>query len=491
MQQTYPTKWQLGKPGGSVKEQIKRSRYRVNFTDEFDKNKQKNTMFTFSKYGSKENAKAAAEKYLAEESSRLGRTDNEIRYINANTIEVKLTNGIIMTTDAKFLNEVNDENNKLEAKKDDQTGKYKVIYKYCNSFANLLTGYHNVVFKNGDSLDLRESNMEEYGTIKKKVDIDDDIINKQYDYYTAKTMSELPKNVWLLGKPHGTCYEKNNAWHVEITDAGTTFYKTFAINKIHGLNMKASDAAEKWRIETSYKLGLTDRLIRIIDDNTIEVKINENTIMKTDKIFIPFIQSLNNLFQKDNAIAFKVKQKDYNYHNVITNFYPIYHLDGNWLNNCLSNLTIFDGSVKGKSKGINRSINKTNSYESWDVNMIIDGVRLRKCFNIKDFGEDGAKERAKKFRDDIYDLSNVNVIIKDDIDKRLVEIKIKKIEKIIKLLRRNICFDKEKYLEDFKLSSKTRERIHMYYFLNCMTKYNECKQKISNLKQALRTYLKL
>lgn len=98
MQRNYPTVWQLGKASGSIKTQS--GGYMVVLSP--PGMKQRNTYFGISRYGSQETAKEAAEKYKQEESARLNLNYNRIRYLDANTIEVELSD--IYVTDERMEN---------------------------------------------------------------------------------------------------------------------------------------------------------------------------------------------------------------------------------------------------------------------------------------------------------------------------------------------------------------------------------------------------
>src|ERR1700744_4516952 len=100
--QIYPTNWQLGKARGSIKESA--TNYLVTMSPPGIKQIIK--YFLFRDYKSKTEAYEKASEWCMQKSDEYGLTRNKIRYIDKDTIEVKLTQDQIMTTDAKFIKEV-------------------------------------------------------------------------------------------------------------------------------------------------------------------------------------------------------------------------------------------------------------------------------------------------------------------------------------------------------------------------------------------------
>lgn len=100
---TYPTKWQYGNPKGSI-QTIKHKAYKTVFTPPLGKTYTK--YFYFHKYDSKEDAFIEAQDWLYDESKKHNVLTNEIRYLDKDTIEVKLTMDKTLKTDAKYLDTV-------------------------------------------------------------------------------------------------------------------------------------------------------------------------------------------------------------------------------------------------------------------------------------------------------------------------------------------------------------------------------------------------
>ena len=124
MQQNYPTQWQLGKPRGSIKEQP--TCYLVVMSP--PNGKQTNTYFLLKDNNNDKQATLKkAEEFRYAESARHGLTRNEIRYIDANTIEVKLTQNYVMKTDANLLDYVEKYPLNIKTKKEKSTVRHYVM----------------------------------------------------------------------------------------------------------------------------------------------------------------------------------------------------------------------------------------------------------------------------------------------------------------------------------------------------------------------------
>lgn len=162
----YPTKWQLGKPRGSIKEIP--TGYQVVLSP--PKEKQINKYFIYKDYeNSKEKTYQAALEFKQNESDKRGLTRNQIRYLNKNVIEVKLTQDKTMKTNMKFLNEVQKYPINLNSRKTKEEIRY---YAVCQDkkkrfpFTDLICDYKIVEFIDGDSLNLIEENLKEFCTEK-------------------------------------------------------------------------------------------------------------------------------------------------------------------------------------------------------------------------------------------------------------------------------------------------------------------------------------
>lgn len=497
MQQvTYPTAWSYGKPRGSIKEQP--TAYLVVMSPPNEK--QTTTYFRFREYKNKEEALVKAKEYMKQQSDRYGLTRNMIRFIDKDTIEVKLTQDQIMKTDSTNLDKV--EQYPVNAKK--VRSKYYVLCqdkKKTFPFTDLIVNYKTVEYINGDSLDLRSSNLKELGTVKavfntkppdnnkynnrdNNLDYTNDmVVDKQYDYFKIK-INRLPKNIWLLGKPAGTIFNRKNEpniYSVRVNDEDNKQHtKTFNV-----VNYKSKDEAyeqaKKWQIETSYKLNMTKNLIKIVDNTTIEVKLTKNKIMKTDKVFIPLIQTLSVYSIKSgNGMVYAGcfhNNVDNKYHRIITDFNVVVdHKNGNTLDNRLTNLRSVDYSMNNSNKHDDRLYNietiNTVIGPGYKGRVRIAGKEFIKYYNPKEYTEEEAKKDISKFKKEVhsFDITANPKLIKD---KRLLLIQHNKIKKAMHQTLISTCLKKH-YTPIKILGLEEGKEMYDYYFRKQIEYYQQC-----------------
>lgn len=167
MNQNYPTEWKGGKLAGDIYEH--ETHYQVRISPP---NQQAiNEFYNFIKYGGKDKAHEEAKKFHKQTSEKLGLTINKYRYIDKDTIEVKLIGGKIMKTDAKYLHHIEKYNMGVKKKKSVNGDKYYVTcrkQKEAFPFVNLISTFIQVGYINGDTLDVRTCNLKEYRVNKMK-----------------------------------------------------------------------------------------------------------------------------------------------------------------------------------------------------------------------------------------------------------------------------------------------------------------------------------
>lgn len=498
----FPSEWQHGKPRGSVKDQKNGFMAVLSPPNE----KQLTKYFAISSFKSKNHAFDEAKKWVAINSNQRGLTRNQIRYIDRNTIEVKLTNDQIMITDAKFLDKVQLYPLQAKSKKlKNGTIKYYVIgqdKKKTFQFTNLICNFKVVEYINGNNLDLREVNLKEFGSIKSTKNInkkdeleENNIINNQYNYFKMD-INLLPKNIWLLGKPAGTIFKRkdDNIWTVRVNDEENIQHtKTFKIENYKNEN-DAWKESFKWQMETSYKLNQTKNLIKIIDENTIEIKLTKDKIMKTNKIFIPLIQKIPLFIQTSgNGIMYAAtsleETKNTLFHSLITTFPMTDHINGDTLDNQLSNLRPCDYSL-------NNSNRHKETFNVTEVNKIfgdavrtrikIDGQYYEKNYVVKDQNKiDVIKNKAQKFRQLMANCEHLDEKLYHGLDKKLLQVTKAKLIKINKLLLNNINLQVKNYLPNIDLKDKTKFELHDYYTDFFLKEYDNCLNKIKQIDEIL------
>jgi len=502
----YPTQWQLGKPRGSIKEHKNKktdiiTSYSVTISPPDVNAKQVTKFFSVTQYGSIDNAKKAADDWRQLTSEQLGLTRNQIRYIDADTIEVQLTQDKIMKTNAKFINEVQKYPINVKTKKSKSDTTNERHYAMCQNikevfpFADLICKYKIIEYINGDTLDVREENLKEFGSIKTNtitvgkniVQLTDNDVNIQYECF-GKDIDQLPYNTWILGKPIGHIFKRSkddDIYTAVVVDHDSKQHsKTFNI-KNYSSDEETKKVAEKWQCETSYRLGITKNLIRIINDTTIEVKLTKDEIMKTDKIFIPLIQEIP-LFVMTSGNGMKyaatcINDVNRRFHNFVTNFDMADHMNGTTLDNRLENLRFTDCSLNNSNRHNEvKGVKEVNAIfgKAYKTSIKIDGKEYSKYIPVDNYDEGEAKEIAKNMRKAIANVDLRNEKTQIIMDPKIMNIQVKKLDKIIKLIRNNMCYDKSLYLKDVNnISQEIKDDIFYYYLEKQMDYYGECKDK--------------
>jgi hypothetical protein len=195
----------MGKPRGSIgnienKKKIK-SGYRVIMSPPGEEDQYYQT-FKFADYDNDEEATLRkAEEFRYEQSELWGTTRNKLRYLDRDTIEVKLTQDKVMKTDAKFIDEVQKYTLETKAKQEDGKIRY---YAVCDNkghtfpFTNLICDFISIKYINADPLDLRLVNLKEMRNLDKaanKVNIDNSYEDKLPVFNTNDKMTLYNKHL--------------------------------------------------------------------------------------------------------------------------------------------------------------------------------------------------------------------------------------------------------------------------------------------------------
>jgi len=258
-----------------------------------------------------------------------------------------------------------------------------------------------------------------------------------------------------------------------------------------------NNAVKKLAIELSYKAGKTKNLIKIIDDNTIEVTLTQGEVMRIDKVFIPLIENITICTSMSgNGIKYAlVSNSNINklLHGLITGFDMVDHIDGITLNNTLKNLRYCNTSMNNSNrhtvnnKHDNRGIKLEDSPSgpSWVARIKINEKTYSKYYKISKYGNDDAKKLAVEFRKKAENVTKyISNLTKDD-NKQLLIIEEIKLENTMSYIRLNTIFDKNKYLSGIILDEKDRTNMHLYYLNEQMKYYQWCKEEYDRITRFL------
>ncbi|VBB17661.1 HNH endonuclease [Yasminevirus sp. GU-2018] len=368
----YPTDWIGGIPRGSI--QTKPNFYRVVMSipgqDKISKPfywdvpvNNKHKVDPDQVGDDQEEALELAKQYRMRESNRFGITRNRWRKIDAETIEVRINDDTSFYTDLKH---------------SDKVEMYPVFAKKAHKKLHVISQdkkrqfpFHTLIKPNiklveyidGDPLNLREANLREFGAVEiaqkvlLKVETDDSY-DFTLDHYALTKFTELPyvlpKNVWILGKPAGTVFERGNVIHARVMTNEKYGSRTFKFDDT--TRDLQYENARKWQYETSYKFGVTKNLIKILDNKHILVQITKDLVIKTNIEMIHLIQQIpicasnsGNPGSKPYAVV-SVTMTTIKFHNLITQNKMTDHIDGDTLNNTLENLRSCDYSINNSNR---------------------------------------------------------------------------------------------------------------------------------------------
>jgi len=261
---------------------------------------------------------------------------------------------------------------------------------------------------------------------KKKAKESKDI--KEYPVYEL----DIHNKDWQVGKPTGSILEredtkyetKSKRYEVRIPlGNGKMKSKSFAFDKYDTLE-KAKEEAEKWMINYSKENGLTKNMIRIIDDETIEVQLTKDMIMKTDFKFSDLCQKHTLCSTRSGDInssyysSLSINNKLYYFHKHITKYKMTDHINRDPMDNRLCNLRETTPKLNNNNRGPPKRCLKDPSHmlgirfvkkdESWQARIKQNNKEYTKTFSVRKYGYDEAKKLAIEARKEFNELFNCN-----------------------------------------------------------------------------------
>lgn len=239
---------------------------------------------------------------------------------------------------------------------------------------------------------------------------------------------DLNNKDWQVGKVAGTILERNNKkFEVRIKINDKPKSKSFTFSKYKSKD-EAKEIAKLYQIEISNKYNLTRNRIKIIDNNTIEVELDNNLIMKTDIQFSDLCQKYTICSCKGGGVNYEtnnyyavisLNNKTVLFHKYITNYNMTDHDNRNTLDNRLSNLKDTTHKLNNNNRGTIKA--KKNDKEhilgvrfiekdnSWQARIKQNDSERTKSFSVKKFGYDEAKRLAietRKLFNELYNCKN-------------------------------------------------------------------------------------
>ncbi|AYV85055.1 MAG: HNH endonuclease [Satyrvirus sp.] len=523
----YPTEWAYGKPIGRV---IPREQC---YTVEIISSKKKNfyKSYYISNFESKDECYEHAKNIHIKKSHDLGLTTNEIRFINENIIEIQITKNKTFITDAEHFDIVEKYKLHTVTKKEGKINRY---YAYVGKndggrypFTDLIVNYKQVDYINGNTLDLRKINLKEFGlgyVTKTNDDNDNDNDNLMDDMakYYFMDINDLPKNKWILGTVEGTTFErsenKNKIVTMVFTDKdGKKRSKTFNKDN-YGSIEQARIAAKNYLINISHKLDNIKNKIRILDD-TIEIFLEENIIMKTNLCFLPlFIPNKETYkapvmviktFSSENALIYaaiyiRATGKVKTFHSFIMGNNMVDHINNDPLDNCLENLRFTTYSHNNTNKiaqndtGVNGvTYGNDRSGKFYRARIKDNGKEYCKYFYIKKYkSKEEALKLASNFRKNILEI-NTNLDSWHNYPFKLTEVAIlrnlaQRIKDFVKNTEEKMVYDMDKYLigiDETVLSLSQKKVIFIHYISINLTMIEQLNYKVVLINKIINNIL--
>ena len=225
---------------------------------------------------------------------------------------------------------------------------------------------------------------------------------------------------WIKGKFAGTVFQRKdqNKWTVVVKKPDNT-----VVTKTLPFDVSTKDSVYKEAIGVRNNLsdmyGLTSNKIKIIDGDKIQVKLSKDQIMTTDYKFLNIVEKYPIFASKSDGVCSKyyasmmIGGEKKQFHNFITSWNMVDHIDRNPLNNCLGNLR----ETTHKENNNNRNKSETSDAielgvtysakdDAYKARIKQDGKEYSKQFSVKKYGEKEALRLAIETRRDFNKAFN-------------------------------------------------------------------------------------
>lgn len=233
-------------------------------------------------------------------------------------------------------------------------------------------------------------------------------INKEYPVYEL----DMNNRNWQLGKPAGSILYKQNAqtcashYEARISIDNNLKSKSFSTDIFDDANAEAI----KWLNNISNENKLTKNMIRIIDDNMIEVTLTKGLIMKTDIKFADICQKYCLCCSKGGGKNSKhyalisINSNNISFHKYITGYKMTDHINRDPLDNRLINLKETTSKLNNNNRGPPEKYKKIDNHilgirfqqrdECWQARIKQNDKEYTKTFSVKKYGYEEAKQMA-------------------------------------------------------------------------------------------------
>lgn len=227
---------------------------------------------------------------------------------------------------------------------------------------------------------------------------------------------DMNNTEWQVGKPIGSILyredpkTKSKRYEVRVPlGGGKLKSKSFALDKYESEEV-AKQHATNWLHEFSKENHLTRNMIKVLDENTIEVQLTKGKTMKTDIDFADICQKYSICTTKSSSeyaqyyACITINNNLISFHKHITGNVMTDHINRDPLDNRLANLRKTTHKLNNNNRGVNKKYENDPNHilgvrynkkdESWQARIKQDGKEFTKSFSIKKFGNKVAKELA-------------------------------------------------------------------------------------------------
>lgn len=222
---------------------------------------------------------------------------------------------------------------------------------------------------------------------------------------------------WQVGKPTGTILERidpksgSQRFEVRYKIDGKIKSKSFAFTDT--TKEQTHKKAEDYLCNFSAQNDLMRNRIRKIDDTTIEVELTKDMIMKTDIQFIDLCQKYTLVSSKAGSKNAKyyacitIGNTNHNFHNYITGFEMVDHINREPMDNRLINLRDTNPKQNNNNRtcreevGIRLVDDRRGKY--YEARIKQDNIQYSKTFSISRYGDVMAKQMALDYRKQLND----------------------------------------------------------------------------------------
>lgn len=239
---------------------------------------------------------------------------------------------------------------------------------------------------------------------------------------------DLSNKDWQVGKPTGTILTrqdpKSKSFRYEVrvpTGNAKLVSKSFAFDSYMSPD-DAKEEANRWLINYSKENKLIRNMIKILDENIIEVQLTKDKTMKTDIKFSHLCQKYILCSTKSGNknseyyAALSINNSLIFFHKYITGYEMTDHINRDPLDNRLINLKETSHKLNNNNRGPDKKYKNYSDHmlgvrfiqkdESWQAFIKQNDKLYSKTYSVKKYGYEEAKNKAIQTRKEFNEQFN-------------------------------------------------------------------------------------